>query len=549
MPLEKTNSFGIHAFYNNATDHRTNDGSRVGCFLNRFSPTQKFVIASSLSVAATAFAWPLAQEWKFGAAVLGSFAVTASVVANRFFSRQHICRTAGLINDRKEMTGLNMTKTSQCKAFPTVHGEDTNLCREQLIREAKHNILISGNNCGGKALSKLLNLIEERMKELPKLKVVILSSPRFLSNQEQVEQLSKKYPTQFVFVSSPDIVHVSPGIKFSTNHTKCTVIDYGKNFILGGSGIMDNFVGTGLRNADQNPSSQEQTEIGGGFFFSQILGDFRDMDFVFENNKGNGSGRCVYNQMLLLCRRWEAYNQATGTPSTITPRDSIIEQLFKERKKIRPIDNSPSKAFELRAKKSGAATFRLFASGPEQTNNSFPSELIKSIDTASKEIVINHMYFHPSQELTEALIRAAKKGVKITIITGGRTKGCPKANYFFAPRNKYNYAYLVNSLPAHLKSNVHVYEFDQHNVGLHKKVIVVDDIVIGGSSNISYKSLTKFSDHELNFIAKSEKLAEETLKVCQIDIKHSRRVHQPGVVSLYERIHAAGHRALAFWIG
>ena len=103
-------------------------------------------------------------------------------------------------------------------------------------------------------------------------------------------------------------------------------------------------------------------------------------------------------------------------------------------------------AFDQSTKKSTDVAFRVFASGPEHDSSKFAIELEAALKKAKQKIVINHMYFHPTPAIMDALIAAAKRGIKIEIITAGIYKDCPNSHLMFGPRNKYNYAYLVNSL-------------------------------------------------------------------------------------------------------
>ena len=159
------------------------------------------------------------------------------------------------------------------------------------------------------------------------------------------------------------------------------------------------------------------------------------------------------------------------------------------------------------------------------------------------------MYFQPTTAIMNALTDAAKRGVKIKIITSGVYKDCPSSHLVFGPRNKYNYAYLVNSLSEQDRENVEIFEYQQKKKGNHKKVIVIDDQVIAGSSNLGYKSLVTTSDHELNFFAKSQAFADETMKICDIDIQHSKKVVDPITLSVNEYFQAFLHRLMAPLIG
>lgn len=159
------------------------------------------------------------------------------------------------------------------------------------------------------------------------------------------------------------------------------------------------------------------------------------------------------------------------------------------------------------------------------------------------------MYFQPTTAILKALAEAAERGVKIKIITAGIYKDCPSSHLVFGPRNKYNYAYLVKSISKEKRANVEVYEFQQKKKGNHKKVIVIDDMVIAGSSNLGYKSLVTTSDHELNFFAKSQAFADETLKICDVDIKYSQKVEDPTSLSVKDYFQAFMHRLFAPLIG
>ena len=195
---------------------------------------------------------------------------------------------------------------------------------------------------------------------------------------------------------------------------------------------------------------------------------------------------------------------------------------------------------------------KLFFSGPEQPNLSseFCDEALKQIQAAQKEIVINHMYFHPTNELRRALVDAAVRGVKIKIITCGIHTRSPNGQSVFGPRNKYNYAKLISKISKELRGNVEVYEYTQDKKELHKKVMVFDrKYVLAGSSNFVYKSLETTSDHEVNFLAASPKFAQETYRVCEHDMRLSKKVKNPTELTFFEYRKASFHRLMAPIIG
>lgn len=525
----------------------------------------------------------------------GFVSASSFYYSSEYFNYKQICQTAGIVfRNAEQVKKFDVSGVKgQCEALPTEHSADTELWREDLIKEAKHNIVLSGNYCGGKSFAKLLALLEKQMDKNPNLKVVIISSPRFIKsgNLTKIEDLHKKYPNNFSLIESDDIWHVSTGIKKTTNHTKCLTIDYGKYFILGGSGIKDNFAETGLdhlskkefqnqRKSDQNnptPNSPASLQIKtsepgnnnseDGFLGKLVPLSFRDMDFIFRSKGGkNPAGKQVYKQMLLLCYRWEQYNKMikkekyeeklsvdhlgvfTGAADKIDANDSVVVGLLKTPVPKWKNIKTTVPGFDENAKKSQDVAFKVFASGPEHNSSEFAKKLEKKIKGAEKNIVINHMYFQPTSAIMDALIGAAKRGVKVQIITSNVYKDGPLSHYAFGPRNKYNYSYLVNSLPKEYRDNVEVYEYQQKNTGNHKKVIIVDDCVIAGSSNLGYKSLVTTSDHELNFFARSSQFAEETMKICEIDMCHSEKVKNFSL-TLSEYFRAVAHRVLAPLVG
>lgn len=703
---------------------------------------------------------------------------------------------------------------SPTEMIPTQHCADTFKWREELIKTAQHNIVISGNYCGGEAFDRTLDLIEARMDEKPDLKVVLISSPKFIKNKtvKQVDvdgnevripvenktklaALQEKFPDRFSLVESPDVWMVGTSAKKVTNHTKYFGIDYGKYYILGGTGIQDGYVygvdnplslidfdglkmlEIGLQNIGkrflsftelaqsivQNPISSssdiirdlclqfqgndlegewlpefDNTDITDGFVLSEENSDFnraidvihkenkkvlkealqiltqvqgisekpielqriekqlikiiftiddynttvnsfrnyvrasllstgeeealrdllshvhklaknnaelsmsaalleslqkrshkeikecagsilstffeelkifsrnvggslqsfssgsgaegllavfmarnfRDMDFVFKSSdEENSAGRRLFLQMLTLGYRWEQYNAAYSKQSDIpvySPNEVPYFGAFIPQgcEAIEPIpvqeDDTPLirlmkepmidsrevstcvERFDGHRQVDKSGEIQLFFSGPEQANGTseFCAEALKQINEAEEEIVINHMYIHPTSDLRDALIWAAKRGVKVKIITCGVHPTCPNAHRIFGPRNKYNYVSIFRALPKDKRENVEVYEYTQDQTTLHKKVMVFDrKRVLAGSSNFGYKSLVTTSDHEVNFLANAPHFAEETYRVCELDIKHSKRVEDPTQISTYERLKAANHRLNAPLIG
>jgi phosphatidylserine/phosphatidylglycerophosphate/cardiolipin synthase-like enzyme len=568
-------SFGYHANGVSAGDEQLP-------FVKNVSHIANTALKISLvALAVLSFAGGLSFPLAIG---IGAFIVLIRAGVS-LYSYTIVCRSAGIILGRDDLILPNVFSSKfKTQAFATEHSADTEYWRKKMLASAEHNIILSGNYCGGKSFDEHLDIIIKRLTEKPQLKVVIISSPVFLSDKQKskIGSLQRAYPHNFSLVESPDIWHLNPGLKRSTNHTKCTVIDYGKYFILGGSGIKDNFAQTGLKSLskqeflrrrqaelsiESHDDSTQQSHILDRF----IPGNFRDMDFVFQSDPDKNHGHRVFAQALLLAHRWEEYNKKmkagyfdslspspmslssagffTGQDTTISEQDSVTERLLKTKApKSKEIAThfEEFNRFKLKAKN---VVVKILSSGPENNHSEFSFEVKNSLKHAKKKIVINHMYFNPSQEMMDELVKAAKRGVKIVILSSGVYENCPRSHHIFGVRNKYNYAKLLDSLTEDEKKNVEIYEFQQPKIGNHKKVIIIDDYLISGSSNFGYKSLVSSSDHEMNFKARSQKLVDQTMKIVEIDLAHSKKLSQKIELSFVERVKAAFYQLNAPIIG
>jgi cardiolipin synthase len=110
------------------------------------------------------------------------------------------------------------------------------------------------------------------------------------------------------------------------------------------------------------------------------------------------------------------------------------------------------------------------------------SNLINKINKAKDRVWIENPYFVPDHQLCFALIQAAKRGVDIKIILPRKSdlKLFPLINFFF-------YKHLVSK-------NIAIFEYIPHI--LHKKVFIVDQWMMLGSSNLN--SRTQKHDWEID---------------------------------------------------
>lgn len=189
---------------------------------------------------------------------IGSPVVTFSSSSNDINNlKNDVPLSVGLIDETQfHMKEWNQVESSGIRIVPTNHCADTQQWRKKLILAAQHNILISGNYCSGKAFDEILELIKTRLEENTELKVIILCHPDFIVENKNIrnisllEELTKTYPKQFSLIPT-GLVTINDKMtskKTATNHTKYLGVDYGRYFILGGSGIKDNFNFSGVDN-------------------------------------------------------------------------------------------------------------------------------------------------------------------------------------------------------------------------------------------------------------------------------------------------------------
>ena len=534
-----------------------------------------YILSSAILIVGIPLTKDRARKYVLLSMTAAMISVTIAHQGIQMIRIQKACKTVGI--QAADSTAL---KSGTCKGFPTENCTDSVYWRNKLIEAAQHNIVISGNYCGGRAINDCLNRIAKRMNEVPELKVVMLASSSTMTKATTAKfrLMKTQYGDRFHFVETPNFWHIGPWAKKVGNHCKLTLIDNGKYFITGSSNLTDHYLGTGLddqspkdfitakyqdgpqivsksilSNGDKSADSGLFSAMGamddrpetliGRLIESRLARTFRDMDFVFKGDETVGPA--LYNEMLNLAYRWEALGQAGEFKLKISGKTSNIQSLIDEpREEWSQVNTAVD--FGNQNVESGA--FSLITLGPECEESCYETALVKQIEKATSQIVINHMYFHPTGKVMDALIAAANRGVLIKIISNSIHKKSPKCHENFVPRNRYNYGYLIDSVDETKRKNITVLEFAQSKKGLHKKVVVIDDTVIAGSSNFGYKSLETAADYELNFSITSKAFAKATLDVFKEDEKCC-LVKTDFSLSINDYWTASYHRAGAFMWG
>ncbi len=132
-------------------------------------------------------------------------------------------------------------------------------------------------------------------------------------------------------------------------------------------------------------------------------------------------------------------------------------------------------------------------------------DLLRRIRHAEQRVWLTTAYFLPHRSLIKALKKAAQRGVSVQILVPGQTD---------VPFVKFAAFELAHNLSV---SGVNIFEY-QMSI-LHAKVMMIDDWVTVGSTNLNYRSV--FHDLELEVVLNNSKAMEQIQKQWEIDLKNS----------------------------
>ncbi|HEU4344453.1 MAG TPA: cardiolipin synthase [Candidatus Binatia bacterium] len=145
------------------------------------------------------------------------------------------------------------------------------------------------------------------------------------------------------------------------------------------------------------------------------------------------------------------------------------------------------------------------------SGGSFESYMLflMSIASARKSIHISNPYFLPDERMQEALLNAAKRGVKVVALTPGKID------------HKLVYWASRNGFEPLLLGGIEIYEYQ---AGLmHAKTMVVDGIwATVGSTNLDNRSFAL--NEEINLVVYDPTIAGQLEKAFTEDLKHSTKL-------------------------
>jgi len=171
----------------------------------------------------------------------------------------------------------------------------------------------------------------------------------------------------------------------------------------------------------------------------------------------------------------------------------------------------------------GNITAQIVKSSP--TGGSFQNYMLflLSINSAKKSILITNPYFMPDDVMTEALVKAAGRGVSVEILLPGEIDS---QITYTASRSHYGPLLL---------GGVHIYEYKASL--LHAKTIVVDGVWSTiGSTNFDNRSFAL--NQEINLTVYNREVAQRLERIFADDLKYSEPIsyEQWQSRSLFERV-------------
>ena len=135
-----------------------------------------------------------------------------------------------------------------------------------------------------------------------------------------------------------------------------------------------------------------------------------------------------------------------------------------------------------------------------------------AIDGARSSIYLTNPYYVPDDAMADALVRAAGRGVRVSVITAGATRGILDRLV-----HKASQAHFARAI----KAGVKIYEY--RAALLHAKTLVVDGRWVSiGSANLDNRSFAL--NNELNLAFMDRNVARQLIAVFERDLQYSRAV-------------------------
>jgi len=158
----------------------------------------------------------------------------------------------------------------------------------------------------------------------------------------------------------------------------------------------------------------------------------------------------------------------------------------------------------------GNDKIQVVSDGPNNKNHPIAHAYLAAINGARHSLMMEQSYFIPTTPFRNALIRAAKRGVRISILVPSEQIDSKPTRW--ASQNHWQTL---------LKQGIKIFEYQP--TMMHAKLMVVDEkLSVIGSSNFDERSF--FINDEINLHVDSTFFAQQQLQIIQEDLAKSREV-------------------------
>jgi cardiolipin synthase len=164
---------------------------------------------------------------------------------------------------------------------------------------------------------------------------------------------------------------------------------------------------------------------------------------------------------------------------------------------------------DVSARTSGHANVAIVSGGPHQTRSAIGGAFRVSIASAAAEALVVTPYFIPGPRMMRALIRAARRGVRVRLLLPARSDVPPVqllGRSYYGPL---------------LKNGIEIYELGREI--LHAKVMLIDGKrTVVGSANLDQRSFHR--NFEINLIIDDTAFSGQVTAMLRKDFADSRRI-------------------------
>jgi cardiolipin synthase len=188
------------------------------------------------------------------------------------------------------------------------------------------------------------------------------------------------------------------------------------------------------------------------------------------------------------------------------PAIAQLQKIFLDTWSKQGGDPLPQRQWFPDMKPAGKHPVRVIASGPDDAVPAIYVSLLSAISYAEKTVHVTMAYFVPDEQTIEALVRAAARGVDVTLVLPSYTDFWA---VFHAGRSRYSEL---------LDAGVKIYE--RQKTLLHAKTIVVDGVwSTVGSSNMDWRSF--LHNEELNMVVLGANFGQQMQEMFARDVSES----------------------------